>query len=137
MRVKCITTIIDNPSTNLLKSGWRNAEKYLTVGKEYEVYAVYTSYYYPGGDAFLICDDNYNDNNYYWPLYIPTCFFETIDNTRPSFWNISPDNPNYYGPSDINPQNYEQLVDGDVEAIAAFRRIINFHAKYMTKKQTR
>ena len=126
MRVRCITTIIENPNVDLYKSGWWHAENYLTVGKEYEVYAVYKSYYFPEKDAFLICDDNYNGNSYYWPLYIPACFFETIDNTKPSFWNISPDNPNYYGPPELSPQNYENLVEGDVEALAAFRKIINF-----------
>ena len=123
MRIKCITTLINNPDEYLLKSGWWHAEKYLTIGKEYEVYAVYSSYYSPGCDAYLICDDNYNDMNYYWPLYIPACFFEIIDEVKPSFWIISPDNPNYFGPAEIGPKYLEKLVDGDVTVLAAFRRI--------------
>ena len=123
MRVRCISTNILNPSKNLDKCGWRRAENYLTIGKEYEVYAVYSSYYFSGGDAYLVCDDNYNDSNYYWPLYIPACFFEIINNDKPPFWMISPDNPRYCGPAEIGPEYYENLVNGDVAALAAFRRI--------------
>lgn len=123
MRVKCITTLIDKPSVSLKKSGWWRAENYLTVGKEYEVYAMYSSYYFPGCDAFLVCDDNYNDHDYYWPLYIPACFFEIVDNAKPSSWVMSPDNPRYYGPKEIGPDYYEGLVDGDASLLASFRRI--------------
>lgn len=123
MRVKCITTLINNPSVDLLKSGWWHAENYLTVGKKYDVYAFFSSYYFPGGDAFLVCDDNYNDNDYYWPLYIPTCFFDVIDDYKPTIWKISPDNPRYCGPVEIGPNYYENLMDGDTVTLMAFRRI--------------
>ena len=77
----------------------------------------------PGSDAYLVCDDNYDDKSYYWPLYIPACFFEIIDNTKPSNWRESPDFPNYCGPDEIGPAYYEKLVDGEATVLAAFRRI--------------
>lgn len=123
MKAKCITTIIDSPDFDLIKSGWWHVENYLTVGKEYVVYAVYSSCYCPGSDAFLVCDDNYNDNSYYWPVYIPACFFEITDNVRPDNWIVSQENPKYCGPAEIGPCYYESLVDGDAEVLAAFRRI--------------
>jgi hypothetical protein len=39
MRVRCITIFIDNPITELEECGWSNADGYLTVNKEYTVYA--------------------------------------------------------------------------------------------------
>lgn len=125
MTVKCIRILIENPSVNLLKNGWWHAENYLTVGKEYEVYAIHSSFLSFGCAAFLVCDDNYNDKDYYWPLYFPSCFFEIIDNVKPSFWMISPEDPDYYGPPEIGPEYFEKLVDGDAAVLAAFRRIRN------------
>ena len=122
MRVKCISTVIKNPSHSLLESGWWHAEEYLTIGKEYDVYAVYKSYYYDI-DAYLLCDDLYNGINYYWPLYIPTCFFVITDEKKPSFWKNFLDNPNYEGPDELIPEKYEALVNGDLEALASFHII--------------
>lgn len=122
MRVRCITTIISDPTSDLLKTGWWHAENYLTVDKEYEVYAISKSYY-GEEDAFLICDDNYNGTDYYYPIFIPKCYFDIIDDTKPSFWSISPRFPNYEGPEEFGPGKYESLVDGDPDIILSFQRI--------------
>lgn len=122
MRVRCITTTINNPSEELLKSGWWHADGYLTVGKEYEVYAILSSFL-NGVDAYLVCDDYYNDRNYYWPLYIPACYFEIIDESKPASWKRSLINPKYEGPSEIGIDKYEALIDGDEEILSSFRQI--------------
>ncbi len=122
MRVRCITIFIDNPITELEECGWSNADGYLTVNKEYTVYAKYYSWF-SGIDAYLVCDDNYNDRDYYWPVYIPICYFEVIDSEKPSFWTITTKDPGYEGPNELIPSKYEALLNGNAEVISAFRRI--------------
>ncbi len=123
MRVRCITTIIDNPCPSLRNAGWWKADLYLTVGKEYEVYAIHSSWIL-GIEAYLVCDDNYNDKDYSWPIYIPTCFFEIIDFKKPSFWCFSSKDPDYEGPPELSPDKYESLVEGEPNAISSFRRLV-------------
>ena len=116
-------TLVENPDAGLERTGWEHAEDYLTVGREYEVYAVYSSYYCPGGDAYLICDDNYDGKHYYWPIYIPACYFEITDSNKPLSWIVSPQYPRYEGPAELTPDKYELLVDGNRDMIKAFQII--------------
>ena len=53
---KTINGITYNPITELEECGWSNADGYLTVNKEYTVYAKYYSWF-SGIDAYLVCDD--------------------------------------------------------------------------------
>lgn len=122
MRVRCITTTIIYPDDSLKKSGWWHAEKYLTIGKEYEVYAIHTSWL-NGIACYLVCDDNYNDMDYNYPIYIPTCYFEIVNNLKPSIWISPHNNPDYEGPIELSPEKYESIVDGNPNSIASFRRI--------------
>lgn len=124
MIIKCITTVIPNPSAALLRTGWWHADGYLTIGKKYEVYAIQTECY-DDIDAYLICDDLYDEESYYWPLYMPTCYFEIIDSYIPSSWILSSRFPGYNGPIDLMPDNYELLLAGDLRRIKAFQRIKN------------
>lgn len=123
MKVKCLKTEISNPDRSLLCSGWWHAEKYLTIRKEYEVYAISKARNEKEFDAYLVCPDIFDDISYYWPTYIPTCYFEVIDDTKPSFWDISTKFPYYEGPLELNPEHYECIIDGDPEAVESFRRI--------------
>ena len=129
MRVRCLKTKINNPWPELLETGWWNADGYLTIGKEYDVFAIHSTWLRRNIGCYLICDDVYNDQDYYWPLYIPNFYFEVIDNTKPPFWAVSSKDPDYEGPPEIGPDKrgkysyYEAIVDGDPAAVATFRRI--------------
>lgn len=123
MKVRCVKTEINNPSPELESSGWSDAEGYLTLGKEYEVFAFFRSYHGKDIDAYLICDDFYNDMDYNYPLYIPAMFFIITDDSKPSFWITPPDNPRYEGPPELVQEKYEAILDGDPVLIAAFRKL--------------
>ena len=123
MRVRCIISKIANSAYNLKirNTGWVQAGHHLTIGKEYEVYAFYNSYFGNGIDAYLICDDNFDGREYYWPIYIPTIFFEIIDSSKPDFWIDIGNNSEYTGPVELTMENYEALLDGDSAAVAGFK----------------
>ena len=104
-------------------SGWLHTEKYLTVGKIYEVYAIFKARNEQEVDKYLICPDIFDGTSYYWLTYIPTCYIEVIDNSKPSFWSISPKYPFFDGPLELNPEHYEDIVDGDSQAVGSFIRI--------------
>ena len=123
MKVRCLSTEITNPDMPLSYSGWLHTEKYLTVGKIYEVYAIFKARNEQEVDKYLICPDIFDGTSYYWPTYIPTCYFEVIDNSKPSFWSISPKYPFFDGPLELNPEHYEDIVDGDYQAVGSFIRI--------------
>ncbi len=121
MRVVCNKTTISEPSDELRSSGWYNCEHYLSLGTEYTVYAIFHSS--PDLDLYLVCTDLFDDNlNYVEPLFIPACFFDIIDDTKPAEWTMADDK--LEGPKELNWENYEALVDGDPDQIQAFRQIM-------------
>ena len=44
MRVRCLKTEINNPWPELLEAGWWDADGYLTIGKEYDVFAIHSTW---------------------------------------------------------------------------------------------
>ena len=120
MLVRCIKATMTNPSALLQKTGWNDASWGLTVGTEYEVYAVYRSWYGDSEDAYLICDDINGIGIKGGPIYAPMAYFEIVDGTMPSFWIKEPEFPGYYGPAGLM-NDYEKLVDGERTALASFQ----------------
>ena len=111
MRVRCIRTEVPNPVKELKLSGW-GVCRYLTVGAEYEVYAIKFS----GIPSYLLNLDS--EQKVY---YFLACFFDLIDSSKPPFWIASPE---YEGPVELSgPYVYEDLFDGEPEAVSALRRI--------------
>ena len=116
MKVRCIATKAINPPAGLEQAGWTDVHKLVTVGKEYEVYAIHSSWLC-GGLWYMLLHD-FDDVQ-----YIPARYFEVTDSSKPAFWRVSPDDPHYEGPEELGPEHYEALVDGDTETVSAFDRI--------------
>ena len=121
MTVQCIQTSLINPPQSIIKSGWRDASKYITLGKIYNVFAID---HRTDTDWYLICDDNFDDNAYNYPVYVPSIYFQINDNSKPQYWIRVAAFPSYEGPSCLSPNSYEDLIDGDPVAISYFRRLL-------------
>lgn len=120
MKALCLKTIISNPNNAIVKSGWTSASEYLTIGKTYDVFAIWHQNSYM--DWYLICTDLFDDDlNYIYPRYIPASFFQIVDNVKPMDWII---HENYEGPKELMGGNYIKLVEGDPFRNQSFRHIL-------------
>ena len=103
-------------------SGWSDANRYITIGNSYVVYA-----YKICKDItwYLICDDNYGIT-YNYPLYLPDTFFMLSDKSASKYWiKTSNGLVKEYGFTDIINSSvfYEDLTDGDAYAVNKFKHI--------------
>ncbi|MDP4504663.1 hypothetical protein [Nonomuraea turcica] len=129
MRVRALSTSGKALPPAMLDDIWGltpDADYPLTTGKEYIVYAITVA-----KDAFwyYILDDDERP----YPIWYPSPLFEVTDGTPSSRWVVS-----YVPPGPLTPDAgssliafrewamdhlyYERLVDGDEQAVAAFRR---------------
>ncbi len=132
MKVKCV----GNDKTYLTKEiikealGSYNRDESISIGKEYIVYAVYTM---KSNLWYLICDDYYDGENFYWPIFRPSAFFEIIDATPSIYWVSKEEIDDYDGlkgkvknigfPAlfDI-PYFYGELVEGNRDCIKIWKQ---------------
>ena len=123
MIVKCTRKkLAKDLSKDLTLSGWTNAEGYLTIGKMYVVYGIYRK---NNINYYLICDDYYNGLDYPYPLYIPSAYFQVIDNTSPEMWKIKKTKTELIigMPPLTDWAFYDKLTDWDKEAVTIFNII--------------
>jgi hypothetical protein len=128
MKVRAISNSGRQLPLPMLDSGWgltRESSFPITVGKEYVVYAITVV-----KDAFWYYLLDEHDLPY--PVWYPSPLFKVSDGTIPTHWTATyvsdPTSHDRVGTSLItfkdwanDPYFYEKLVDGESDAVAAFR----------------
>ena len=123
MTIKCIYTELVNPPKEIISTGWAKASGYLTIGKCYHVFAIEYNRYNTDCAWYLICDDNYDDMGYNYPVFIPALYFQIVDDKKPESWISSLADYKYEGYAEVVPDKYEALVDGDPIIVSKFRAL--------------
>lgn len=119
MLVVCVVEKLVNASRSIKESGWDSAEEYVSIGKEYPVYAIQKR---ENIDWYLVCDNLCLQGVYPYPLYVPSLYFKVLDSSVPASWIHTHDG---YGPDILVGEHsiYEDLTDCKPEAINLFLRI--------------
>jgi Cysteine-rich CPCC len=127
MKVRAVRNRYVDCPPHVAWKGSRETQTYLTIGKEYEVYAV--SFY--GGCLLLLV---IRDGGF--QSFVPSWFFEIVDMSLPADWRINlfddrPDLQGAIGPEFFvrDGESYDALIESYPEAVEKFLRYVDKRAR--------
>ncbi len=127
MKVRAIRNSYVDAPPHVAWQGYPETQSYLTIGKEYEVYALS---FYRGCLLLLLIDDTRTES------FRPSWFFEIIDKSLPADWQINLFDGGQYNQGAIGPdffvrdgESYDALIDEHPEAVEKFLRYVDTRAR--------
>lgn len=115
MKVRAIRNSFVDAPPHIAKMGFPRSKTHLTIGKEYDVYAVSV---YKGCMCLLVIVDHGDES------FMPSWFFEIVERTVPKDWQINLfDDGDYLqgliGPEFIvrDAESYDALINEEPEAV--------------------
>lgn len=115
MKVRAIRNSFVDAPPHVAKKGFPRTQTHLTVGKEYDVYAMS---FYEGCLSLLVIADHGHES------FRPSWFFEIVERTLPADWQVNLfDDGNYLqgliGPEFIvrDGESYDALINEEPKAV--------------------